>query len=267
MDRANRDNKSEGGNTGSPSPKQPLQYTYWCFTLNNHTAEQIDHLEQVFKHECKWYVFQEEVGAAGTPHLQGTLCLKTRQRLTQLKSIDPHIHWEPTKSVNKSIVYCTKLETATGRFFSHGIDIPKPIWVCEPTGWQLDVMEIINKPPDSRTVHWFWEPDGGKGKTALAKYLVFKHKALMLTGKSNDMYHMISKFPDRRSLFVVDCPRSQQDYINYGAIEQIKNGLIFSGKYDGCQLVFNHPHIIVFANTPPDYDKMSADRWNVVRIA
>lgn len=77
---------------------------------------------------------------------------------------------------------------------------------------------------------------------------------------------MISKFPAKRKLIVVDCPRSQQDYINYGAIEQIKNGLIFSGKYEGTQLVFNSPHVIVFANEPPDYSKMSMDRWNVVQI-
>jgi hypothetical protein len=85
----------------------------------------------------------------------------------------------------------------------------------------------------------------------------------MLTGKSNDMYHMMSKFPDKNELFIVDCPRSQQDYINYGAIEQIKNGLVFSGKYEGAQLVFNCPHIFVFANVPPDESKMSLDRWNV----
>lgn len=266
-DRSNRSNKSEGGNTDSPSPKQPPQCTYWCFTLNNYTVDQIDHIEQVLKHETRWYVFQEEVGEEGTPHLQGTMCLKVKQRMTQLKQIDPKIHWEPTKSVKASLVYCTKAETAKGKVYTHGIEIPEPLDVIEPYGWALQVMEIINSPPNPRTIHWFWEPTGGKGKTSLAKYLVVKHNALMLTGKSNDMYHMISQFPNKRKLFVVDCPRSQQDYINYGAIEQIKNGLIFSGKYEGCQLVFNTPHVIVFANEPPDYDKMSLDRWNVIRIA
>lgn len=271
MDRANRAEESEEGNTEASSPDKPktqgLQYSYWCFTLNNYTVEQIEHLEQVFKHECKWYVFQEEVGVCGTPHLQGTLCLKVRQRMTQLKAIDPKIHWEPTKSISKSLAYCIKAETAIGKLYYHGIEVPEHVNVTEPYGWATQVIDIIKQTPDPRTIHWFWEPTGGKGKTTLAKYLVVKHQALMLTGKSNDMYHMISQFPNKRKLFVVDCPRSQQDYINYGAIEQIKNGLIFSGKYEGCQLVFNAPHVIVFANTPPDYDKMSLDRWNVIRIA
>lgn len=267
MSRANRAIESTNGNTESVRAKQGLQYTYWCFTLNNYASEQIEHIEQVFKHETKWYVFQEEIGKEGTPHLQGTLCLKERQRMTQLKCIDQCIHWEPTKSVKASVVYCTKKDTSTGKIYSYGIELPKEIDVIEPSGWMLQVMDMIKLPPDKRTIHWFWEPTGGCGKTSLAKYLVVKHNALMLTGKSNDMYHMISKFPNKRSLFIVDCPRSQQDYINYGAIEQIKNGLIFSGKYDGCQLVFDCPHVIVFANTPPEFDKMSYDRWDVVRIA
>jgi hypothetical protein len=47
------------------------------------------------------------------------------------------------------------------------------------------------------TINWYWETTGGVGKTTLCKYLVGKHDALMLTGKSNDMYHMISKFPQK----------------------------------------------------------------------
>jgi len=81
------------------------------------------------------------------------------------------------------------------------------------------------------------------------------------------MYHMISKFQNKRKIILVDCPRSQQDYLNYGALEQIKTGLIFSGKYEGTQLVFNCPHVIVFANAPPqNLDCFSSDRWNIVNI-
>lgn len=255
------------GNTGTRPNKQNLQYNYWFFTLNNYKIEQIEQIEQIFKHECKWYIFQEETGEEGTPHLQGTMCLKIKQRMTQLKHIEPSIHWEPTKSVKASIEYCTKYETRSGKIYSHGIDIPKPIKLNEPYGWQLDVLHIIESEPDERTIHWFWEPNGGVGKTQLCKYLVVKHDALMLTGKSNDMYHMIANNPNKRTLILIDVPRSTQDYINYGAIEQIKNGLIFSGKYESCQLVFNCPHVIVFANEPPDTSKMSRDRWNIREIS
>lgn len=186
--------------------------------------------------------------------------------MTQLKAIDPGIHWEPTKSVKASLAYCTKQETRAGRQYVFGIEVPEEVRVHEPRGWQLQVMEILKEEPDERVINWFWEAEGGVGKTALCKYLVMKHNALMLTGKSADMFYMLSKYPNKRKLIIVDCPRSLQDYFNYAAVEQIKNGLVFSGKYEGVQLCFNSPHVIVFGNRKPDRSQMSEDRWNVVHI-
>lgn len=259
-------NRVLGGNTGTPKTKQGTQYNYWFFTLNNYKIEQIEQIEQILRHECKWYIFQEETGKEGTQHLQGTICLKIKQRLTQLKHIEPTIHWEPTKSVKASIEYCTKYETKTGKTYVYGIDIPEKIEVDEPYGWQLEVMNIIKNKPDKRTVYWFYDKLGGVGKSELCKYLVLKHNALMLTGKSNDMFYMLNKHPNKRTLILVDIPRSTQDFINYGAIEQIKNGLVFSGKYEATQLVFNCPHLICFSNEFPNILKMSQDRWKIYEI-
>lgn len=243
---------------------QSAMHRYWFFTWNNYTDP--DGLAPILRTECDWYIYQEEKGVQGTPHLQGTLCLKTRQRLTSLKKIHPAIHWEPTRHVKQTVEYCTKEATRIGKQWIHGIDGCAQVHTSKPYGWQLDVMHIVGRDPDDRTIHWFWEPNGNVGKTSLCKYLVVHHDALMLSGKSNDMFHMLAQFPNKRKLILVDIPRSSQDFINYGAIEMIKNGLIFSGKYEGAQLVFNSPHLIVFANAPPDYTKLSGDRWNVVRI-
>lgn len=256
----------ERGNTNSRTTKQDNQYTYWFFTLNNYKIEQIEQIEQLFRHECKWYIFQEEVGKEGTPHLQGTICLKIKQRMSQLKKIDPAIHWEATKSVKASIEYCTKYETRTGKIYNYGIELPEPLKLYEPKGWQLEILDIIKSEPDERSIHWYWSKDGSKGKTQLCKYLIVKHGALTVGGKSSDMYHMIVKNPNNRKIILVNVPKSVQDYINYGAIEHIKDGLIFSGKYESCQLVFNCPHVIVFSNEPPDMSKMSLDRWKIREI-
>lgn len=256
---------SGGGNTEKPPGKQGNQYLYWAFTLNNYTKEILEILVQILKHECVWYVFQEEIGECGTPHLQGTLYLKRKQRMTELKSWNNKVHWERTKKVSASIAYCTKAETRAGEIYSYGIDIPEEVKVDLPYGWQLLVMDIISQKPDDRTIHWFYEPVGGIGKTTLCKYLCVKHKAIMLTGKSNDMFHQLSKMKNIK-LVLVDIPRCAQEYINYGAIEQIKNGLIFSGKYEGSQLIFNCPHVICFANEPPTITKMSMDRWRIYNI-
>lgn len=255
------DNGDRLGNTGS---SRSTQYVYWCFTLNNYEVETMETMETVFRSHFDWYIFQEETGDEGTPHLQGTVKCTKKMRLTELKRIDAGIHWEPTKAIKASILYCTKRASRTGRVYSYNVKIPKEneeIEVDEPYGWQLEAMKILQDKPDRRTIHWFWEPDGNVGKTCLCKYLCMTKDALMLSGKAGDMYHMISKFPDKREVILVDVPRSAHERFNYGAIEQIKNGLIFSGKYEGCQLVFNCPHVLVFANEPPDVAAMSMDRW------
>lgn len=257
------DRDGAGGNTESPA-RQGVQRRFWCFTYNNFDSVEI--LETTLRSLSDWYLFQEEVGENGTPHLQGTVCFKARCRLSELKPINPKIHWAPTKCVKSSILYCQKKETAVGRVWSHGIEVQEELDLDEPYGWAMEVLNAIDNKPDKRTINWYWEPDGNVGKTSLCKYLVAKRGALMLTGKSNDMYYMLSKYPNRRRVILIDVPRSGQDYINYGAIEQIKNGLCFSGKYDSDQLIFNCPHVFVFANEPPKVCEMSVDRWNIVRI-
>lgn len=248
---------------------QGLQYVFWCFTYNNYEKETIGNLETIFKNECKWYVFQEETGKNGTPHLQGVIALKKKARMTELKNIDPAIHWECAKCVKSAIAYCSKNETRTGDVFIYNIElenyIDEALDYDEPYGWQLDVMNIIKEKPDKRTIHWFWSKSGGVGKSSLCRYLAIFHKAIICGGKINDIFHQISKTKIKK-LIIIDVPRSSMGYVNYGGIEAIKNGHFFSGKYEGKQVIFNHPHVIVFANKPPAYSEMSEDRWNVVRI-
>jgi len=251
--------------------KQGSQHLFWCFTFNNYTEEQIEQIEMILRVEADWYVFQEEEGENKTPHLQGTFKLKNRKRLTELKRLitgDPHL--EPTKKIPASIVYCCdhNKRVNNGRLFSMNVELPEiadPIEVDEPYGWQLNIMDILDKKPDKRTIHWFYSLCGKVGKSSLAKYLVVKRQAIMVSGKSQDMFSALRNAKSRK-IIIIDAPKSTQDFINYGAIEQIKNGLVFSGKYESCQLVFNCPHVIVFANEPPDTSKMSLDRWNIVNI-
>lgn len=67
---------------------------------------------------------------------------------------------------------------------------------------------------------------------------------------------------------IIDLARSDKITANgYRTIEEIKNAIFFSGKYDsGMVASVNPPHIVVFANVAPKVKLMSRDRWDIRRI-
>lgn len=88
------------GNTNSEQlKKKDNQCVHWCFTFNNYPKTAPSELENILKKECIKYVFQEETGEEGTPHLQGYIHLKKKKRLSELKKINNKIHWEPTRLI------------------------------------------------------------------------------------------------------------------------------------------------------------------------
>jgi hypothetical protein len=137
--------------------------------------------------------------------------------------------------------------------------------------WQKDIISIIQQEPDDRTIHWFWEKVGCSGKSTFCKYLAVKHNALIVSSKASDMKYMIVKFEEQYGVYpeiiIMDIARSKDTCnIDYEGIEEVKNGLFMSSKYECCQVIMNCPHIICFANDSPNRGDMSKDRWHVVNI-
>lgn len=72
---------------------------------------------------------------------------------------------------------------------------------------------------------------------------------------------------DKCNCIMFDIPRANRGSISYASLESIKNGLICNTKYETGSKVFNPPHIIIFANFPPDKaDKLSKDRWKITNL-
>lgn len=257
--------ESESSFSSSSTTKRDLLHGYWCFTFNNYEDSDMDLLDQLFRHECEWFVFQEEKGEEGTPHLQGTLKLKKRVRLSYLKKLHGSIHWEATKAVKSSIVYCTKEATRNGKIISYGIQVKRPVKVYEPRGWQLEIIDIIKEEPDDRSIYWYWEPKGNLGKTQICKYLI-KHKlAFLMDGLKKDMACAIKDHINELNAIVINLCRSEGNDLSYSGLESIKDGLIFNTKYQSGGLIFNSPHVFVFANSPPQCGMLSKDRL-IVRL-
>ena len=92
----------------------------------------------------------------------------------------------------------------------------------------------------------------------------------LLSGKATDMKYGIIKYKEKNGVFpdiiIFDIPRSSQQFVSWAGIEEIKNGMFFSAKYESDMVVFDNPHVICFANEEPDYNKLSKDRWKVKKI-
>lgn len=77
-----------------------------CFTINNYKPSDCDKLKEL---KCDYIVFGKEVGASGTPHLQGYIEFKGGKRFSTLKKMFPTMHIEPRKGTAKQASdYCKK---------------------------------------------------------------------------------------------------------------------------------------------------------------
>lgn len=265
--------RSEGGNTKTPRIYQISPSIRWCFTLNNYTEHEISSIVPIFRSHCRLAIFGKEIAETGTPHLQGYLEFKKKSRPKSIFGID-RIHWEKAKGNKQSnIVYCSKEDKNP---FCHNIDWQKhrPVDIIDDTrlyDWQIEILELIEERPDDRKIHWFWSHDGGIGKTHFCKYLTMKKGAICLHGKGADVRNGVVDFYNKQgytpNLIVFPIPRSYDtDYLSYEALENIKDMYFYSGKYEGGQICGNCPHLLVFANCPPNISKMSEDRWRVVEL-
>lgn len=63
------------------------------------------------------------------------------------------------------------------------------------------------------------------------------------------------------TICLFDIPRTSEKFMNYGTLEQIKNGLFFSGKYESRMFMMDNVHEFVFANFAPPKGVVSDDRW------
>jgi Mor family transcriptional regulator len=128
---------------------------------------------------------------------------------------------------------------------------------------QTKILQIIADRPDDREVNWIYDEDGNTGKSYLSKYLQLTEDLYYITGgKQNDILYGY----EGQEIVIIDLARTYADNLEhiYTIIENLKNGMYLSTKYETIQKIFKVPHIIVMANFKPDRTKLSRDRWNII---
>lgn len=258
------------GNTSlnqiKPKEKQCTQSRYWCFTYNNYSLVQLEHLEHIFRVNNIFYIIGLEFApTTNTPHLQGFISASKKLRPTQLK-LDKKIHWEKIKgSQLENIIYCSK----GGNYRIFGLKIPRTIQtITNLLDWQQKIVNLYNTTPDGRTCNWIVDELGGKGKSALCKYLAIHYRCTIIQGgKLADIMNIMFNIDtDNVKMICIDVPRNNKNKVSYAAIECILNGQITNTKYETGIKYFNPPHVVVFCNFEPDYERLSNDRWKVTEI-
>lgn len=270
------ENQGVEGNTKTST----LRARGWCFTLSNYSDEEYETLKSYGHTNTVKYVIGKEVApTTGTKHLQGYYYHKNPTTFTRMKSINDRAHWEKAKgSPEENLTYCTK----EGESIQEGFTAKKALQeiikeellqdydgvVWKP--WQQTVIANVEKKPDSRTINWIYDRVGNQGKSYLTKYLALTRDVIIADGKKDNIFNQVNRMlnvDERRfELVMLDIPRSAEGYINYGVLEQLKNGLLYSGKYEGGLCLFGNVHVIVFANFLPDLSQFSEDRWNIIDI-
>lgn len=125
--------------------------------------------------------------------------------------------------------------------------------------WQIRIKDEIESTPNPRTVIWIVDETGGAGKSTFSKYLVCNYDACILPIKIVEAMYLYNG----EKIVIFDLVRSNEEVLNYGTIETIKNAMFTSTKYVPAFKFFPSPHVIVFSNWAPNREKLSADRWDI----
>ena len=269
---------SEGeGNANLPLVKRK-QNCYW--KCNYHLRDEdnfssiFEQIEGHFRPICAKYIFSEEHGKTGkTPHIEGYMVFDKKIDFNAIQKLFKFSDLQGSckKNCQKAIEYCLK---EGNRNVSKGLgDMPKPIVKMtydKLKVWQREIANLFVEDEDplfGRKVYWFWEKNGNIGKSILCKYMIDQMGAFVVQGKNNDILCGISgyieKFDHCPRMVVFDIPRVNDNHVSYQAIESLKNGYFFSGKYESGMCRFNSPHVIIFSNEEPEMYNLTSDRWIV----
>lgn len=282
MEPCGTDNTNVEGNTKPPRKYEKKHRTFFC-TWNNYPETWEISIDNLYKHGLVWG--QQEQGPEGTPHLQFCFALPNPRSWESVKTwiwglFKENIHIEPCKDIRASKVYCTDEKKRYGKWFTNDktFKVIKLFPVkrtekkkFEPLPWQAETIESLKLEPIARTVNWIVDKEGCSGKTTLGLELSNEYDNIQYipSGKSSDIKHHLNKIitieNKQVDVIFINFPKSLDDpkFVSYDLMEQISDGCIFSGKYEGGVIKLPPPHLYIFANFEPVKDKLINDRWNI----
>ena len=141
-------------------------------------------------------------------------------------------------------------------------------------GWQMDLRQYLDKPCD-RKVIWVVGKEGNEGKSFFQanireEFGYSRVCTLELSENSRNTFHILGKLCSKHTdIFLFNVPRRGfLEVEGYRILESIKDGVAIDGKYNSQKLNFKQPNVLmVFSNREPDQNKLSKDRWVILKIS
>ena len=141
-------------------------------------------------------------------------------------------------------------------------------------GWQKELREYLDK-PCNRKIIWVVGVVGNEGKSFFQRNICeeFGYSRvckIALGENARNTFHIVGKeYSTNTDIFLFNVPRAQYLHTEqYEILEKIKDGWATSPKYNGRNLNFKTPNVlIVFANRKPNIEKLSKDRWIILKIS
>lgn len=128
--------------------------------------------------------------------------------------------------------------------------------------WQNWLHEKLIREADDRTVDFYIDKEGGKGKSFFCRWMLSKYPdrvQVLSGGKRDDLAHAIDV---SKRVFLFNLPRGGIEYLQYTILEQLKDRVVFSPKYASSTKILKYvAHVVVFCNEEVDMTKMTADRY------
>lgn len=134
-------------------------------------------------------------------------------------------------------------------------------------GWQQELEQELEDPAHDRKIIFYVDPVGGAGKTWFQQNYMTTHEdgQVLSVAKRDDIAHTIDPL---KRVFFFNVPRTQMEFISYSILEQMKDRMVFSPKYDSRMKYMQFcPHVVVFSNEHPDETKLTEDRFDIRELS
>nr|QUQ60667.1 replication initiator protein [Tomato leaf curl New Delhi alphasatellite] len=274
----------------------------WCFTLFSYVLPLFSSLPDW----ANYIIFQEEeCPDTKRKHIQGYVNLKRPQRFSFLKKKLPDgAHIEQCKgSASSNRDYCRKDASRTAGPWEFGVfaesgsnkrktmerfqEDPEELRLADPKlyrrclatrvnsefsglvlpvldrPWQCVAEKILDQRPDDRTIIWVYGSEGNEGKTTWAKKKIQEGWFYSRGGKGENIKY---QYAEHLGHCVFDIPRQVEDNLQYTVLEEIKDRLIRSSKYE--PIDFNcsdKVHVVVLSNFLPTLELEHNNRGEIIK--